>query len=171
MKILFLTNFYPKVDNKNSGIFVVKRLFEYKNLGIDFDVIPIYMKDDVILSLARKILKLSSTEAIEEFYNINFKIVNVKINLFKKILEKIGVVNFSKEFFKYLEKELDLNSYDIVYAHGMSLNIPAGFIAKIIFEKYKIPYIVTLHGGDVNYNMAKFGKKTCTYRRLKKLQR
>ncbi|HCF37574.1 MAG TPA: glycosyltransferase family 4 protein [Thermosipho africanus] len=159
MKILFLTNFYPKVDNKNSGIFVVKRLFEYKNLGIDFDVIPIYMKDDVILSLARKILKLSSTEAIEEFYNINFKIVNVKINLFKKILEKIGVVNFSKEFFKYLEKELDLNSYDIVYAHGMSLNIPAGFIAKIIFEKYKIPYIVTLHGGDVNYNMAKFGKK------------
>jgi len=163
MKILFLTNFYPKIDNKTSGVFVIKRLIEYKKLGISFDVIPIYMMDDYLLRLIRKLLKIQSTEALENLNGISFRKINVRINLFQKFLEKTGFLNFSEKFFNKLEKQIDLKSYDIIHAHGMSLNLPAGYIAKLISEKYSIPYLITLHGGDVNYNMAKNNRNREAY--------
>jgi len=163
MRILILTNFYPKIGNITSGIFVVKRLVEYKKFDVSFDTIPVYMKDDFFLKLLRKILKLQSTESLEKFENIKFRKIDVKINLLKKILEKTGFLNFSKEFSKQLEKQINLKSYDIIHAHGMSLNLPAGYIAKLISEKYDIPFFVTLHGGDVNYNMAKNKKNRTIY--------
>jgi glycosyltransferase involved in cell wall biosynthesis len=163
MKILFLTNFYPKIDNKTSGIFVVKRLIEHKKLGIPFDVIPIYMKDDFFLKSFRKIFKLQSVESLKELEGIKFEKINVEINLFEKFLEKNGLLNFSKKFFNKLDKQINLKSYDIIHAHGMSLNLPAGYIAKLISEKYSTPYLITLHGGDVNYNMAKNNKNREIY--------
>lgn len=163
MRILILTNFYPKIGNITSGIFVVKRLVEYKKFDVSFDTIPVYMKDDFFLKLLRKILKLQSTESLEKFENIKFRKIDVKINLLKKILEKTGFLNFSKEFSKQLEKQINLKSYDIIHAHGMSLNLPAGYIAKLISEKYDIPFFVTLHGGDVNYNMAKNNRNRTMY--------
>lgn len=39
MKVLFLANFYPEVDNRTSAIFAIKSFFEYKKFWIDFDII------------------------------------------------------------------------------------------------------------------------------------
>ncbi|WP_331710072.1 glycosyltransferase [Fervidobacterium ngatamarikiense] len=57
-----------------------------------------------------------------------------------------------------IEKNADVSSYDIIHAHGM-FRVPAGIVAFFIAEKYRKPYILTLHGSDVNYMMKKWRKK------------
>ena len=57
-----------------------------------------------------------------------------------------------------IEKNADVSSYDIIHAHGMH-RVPAGIVAFFIAEKYRKPYILTLHGSDVNYMMKKWRKR------------
>jgi len=51
-------------------------------------------------------------------------------------------------------KIVNVDDFDGDHAHGMYA-IPAGEIARLLAEMYGKPYIVTLHGGDVNDVMPK----------------
>jgi len=65
-----------------------------------------------------------------------------------------------KKYLKYSEKIvnqiLNENSgekFDLIHAHGMYNFIPSGLVAMELSEKYGIPFVVTLHGSDINYRM------------------
>jgi len=50
-------------------------------------------------------------------------------------------------------------NYDIIHAHGMYLP-PAGIGAATLGGSLNIPYVITLHGSDINLNM---GGRECWY--------
>ena len=82
---------------------------------------------------------------------INEYTILLKYEIIKKIFLELGFLNFSKE----ISQKINVKQYDLIHAHGMYGNIPAGLVASIIAKKYQKPYIITLHGSDVNYNMPK----------------
>jgi len=61
-------------------------------------------------------------------------------------------IKIAERFAKTIEQSFDIKKYDLIHAHGM-YGIPAGLIAKILAEKYGKPFIITLHGSDVNLIM------------------
>ena len=44
MKILLLTNLFPLTENLSSGIFITKRLEQYKKLGIEYVAVPVWFQ-------------------------------------------------------------------------------------------------------------------------------
>ncbi|WP_241230041.1 glycosyltransferase [Thermosipho globiformans] len=81
----------------------------------------------------------------------------------KYLFYKFGLLNLFKVLCKNIEKKFDLEQYDIIHAHGMYGEAPAGLIAKFLAEKYNKPFLVSLHGSDVNVLMP---QRSSEYKRV-----
>lgn len=47
MKVLVITNLVPVSSNLNSGIFVVRRLREYKNFNVEYNTVSLYYENSI----------------------------------------------------------------------------------------------------------------------------
>jgi len=161
VNVLVLLNLFPKNKNKASGIFITKRLKEYRKLGVEYKAVPLAVEDrGISMKLVRTLLKKPSRIPIESFEGVSFESVfstRSFIDVFlqkctskgrKRVSEKLTDL-FVNEILKNIHSE-----YDIIHAHGMYIPAPAGVVAKKLAEIWNTPYIVTLHGSDINLNMA-----------------
>lgn len=161
-KILILTNFFPQKNNSTGGIFITKRLQQYKNLGIQFAAIPVLYGNKRLGTLVGKFIGKKFSEPASEAYGIDYFVLDHKglkelfLQLIVRIFDKGMSYTVNRKYFEYLclviAKKLDVSSFDIIHAHGIS-KLPAGFLAKILAEKYNKPYVVTLHGSDDEHFM------------------
>lgn len=155
MKVLVITNLYPTDNNVSSGVFVTKRLEKYRDFSIDYTAVPIAFCDGFLIQGLKRILKKNTSVfpkgtigdvVYEEFF--------IKRN-FLDILGSKVIPNFKEASCKYarcIEERFSVKEYDLIHAHGM-YSPPAGTISRILAEKYKKKYIVSLHGSDINYFM------------------
>ncbi|ACJ75208.1 glycosyl transferase, group 1 family protein [Thermosipho africanus TCF52B] len=159
MKPLILTNLFPRKDNPNSGIFITKRLKEYQKLGVDFTAVSLAFRDKGrLLNLLRSLLHKPSEIPLEELEGVSFNPVFVERWLFDVAVQKLWTMkkaleNFTDRFAEKISREFP--KHNIIHAHGMYLPAPAGVVARKVSEIWNVPYVVTLHGSDVNLNMAR----------------
>jgi teichuronic acid biosynthesis glycosyltransferase TuaC len=73
--------------------------------------------------------------------------IKIPTYLINRIFEKMSVGYYVNRLFNKLIKEVKIESFDAVSVHSA---YPNACVAKNIKEKYKTPYIVTLHGSDIN---------------------
>lgn len=167
MKVLIITNLFPLVSNPFSGIFIVKRLQYYSYYDVNFVSVSLDYKDTKFVSLLKKLMKRDSAKSLEEYDGIKFKPILMKRNLFRILLDKIFQSNnyliISEKYCRMIEKIINVKEYDIIHAHGMYGDAPAGLIAKYLAEKYNKPFVVTLHGSDVNVLMP---QRSLEYKRV-----
>jgi teichuronic acid biosynthesis glycosyltransferase TuaC len=78
--------------------------------------------------------------------------IKVPTYLTSKIIEKLSADYCINRKFGKLIRDLKIKDYDAISVHSA---YPNACIAKGIKEKYKIPYIVTLHGSDINVDAKK----------------
>ncbi len=156
MNTLLITNLFPKVSNLNSGIFITQRLKHYKTYGVNFDAVsPAYENSKSVVLLKKLLKKQNGEYPLEEYERVKFKPVLIHRNLHTVLMNKISRIYFVKiaeQFARAIERSFDLREYDLIHAHGM-YGVPSGLIAKILAEKYGKPFVVTLHGSDVNILM------------------
>ena len=160
-RVLFITNLFPIEENPTSGIFIVKRLQQYKKFGVSYTAVSIGFEVDFILRFLRKILKKPEKIPLKTYQNVQFLPIVIKRNVFKVFKNKIFPEYYKKLVKKYVEEislKVDVNSYDVVHAHGM-YHIPAGMIAEKIAERYNKPFLITVHGSDINLLMSKRKKE------------
>jgi len=163
MKVLVLTNLFPFQGNLQAGVFITRRLELYKNLNIDYVAVPVSFEDTFALMLIRRISRKGLRKPVESVGKANYTAPTCKKTttaylrkLFRKGTKAEGYfVRISCEHFvKCLENRLDISNFDLIHAHGMYMP-PAGLIAWILAQKYSKPYVITLHGSDVNVEMEK----------------
>ncbi len=133
MKILVLNYEFPPIGGGGSPVSyeISKR---YVRLGHEVDVVTMNYRG------------MPFCEVID-----GIKIYRVKCWRSKKEVchpwEQMTYLISAKRFLKKLLKE---KSYDINHTHFI---IPTGVLAAWLYEKYKLPYIITSHGSDVlGYN-------------------
>jgi len=164
MKVFVLTDLFPREGNLASGIFITKRLEQYVKLGIDYTAVPVCFKEGWLIEFARWLLRKEQINPVKELNGVQYSRVDCerkaswlvwrlirKINL---ITEEHVIVKQAENFARCVESRFDLSSFDLIHAHGMSTP-PAGLIAQILSEKYSKPYVLTVHGSDVNILMEK----------------
>ncbi|HBF70020.1 MAG TPA: glycosyltransferase family 4 protein [Thermotoga sp.] len=159
MMVLILTNLFPTKDNPNSGIFITKRLKEHEKLGVDFTAVSLAFRDKGrLLSLLRSLLRKPSEVPLKELEGVSFNPVFVERGLFDVVIQKFWTMkkaleNFTDRFAEQIFQKFP--KHNIIHAHGMYLPAPAGVVARKVSEIWNVPYVVTLHGSDVNLNMAR----------------
>ena len=158
MKVLILTNLFPYVENKSSGIFITNRLKCYEANGISYKAIPIVKKDLRLIEYVKVKMLGKYSAVLKEIDGVRYEPVIVKRSLPFFIASELSfkcVLKNALRAVSEIEKNADVSSYDIIHAHGL-YKVPAGIVAFFIEEKYRKPYILTLHGSDVNYMMRKW---------------
>lgn len=156
MKVLILANIFPLESNFIRGIFLTNRLKYYNKFNIKYDAYIVRFQESKIFSYIKKILHkelITSEKIINYLDGVLYSDPEIKITLLDTLLKKKFNTYLSKKYAKKISK--DISKYDIIHAHGMYGEIPAGLIAYYLWIKYKIPYIVTLHGSDINLGMSK----------------
>lgn len=142
MKVLILTNLFPYVGNKSSGIFITNRLKHYNTLGIDYDAIALANRDDVIVRKLKSLLGRTSPNVLSEVDTVKYNPVYVRRNVFDVLLNKLPLpprqVCRARKFVQEIEKTFNIDEYDLIHAHGM-YHIAAGVIAQLLAEKYGKP--------------------------------
>jgi glycosyltransferase involved in cell wall biosynthesis len=145
MKILFINGLHPKPDNYMGGIFITNRLKVLKKYNIEYYSISPIMKDSRDLIFIRKMLKkpqniIYPSKIIVE--NVEYNFLNINTSIITRLF-----YSFPKYAAKIILKNVNINNFDLIHAHWV---YPHGYIAKIISEKYNIPYVVTAHGSDIH---------------------
>jgi len=152
MKILIITS-SPTPQNKTSSIFIHNRLKTLKSLNVDFDTVSPVFEIKKHLNIASKLITgyndVCKYPDSLDFEGINYQFLKQKYGLFLYTLSHSFNIypEIYKKFEKMIFRKYDLSQYSLIHAH---FALPNGLLAKNIFQKYHIPYIVTLHGSDIH---------------------
>lgn len=145
MKVLFVTSVYPSEHKPAAGVFHQTQADSLKELGIEVTVISPVPQTPRILGAVSK--KYRDNYKQPKMYNWN------GIKVFRpRYLAVPGQLKWAQphnRFAKAIKKIIDENDmqFDIIHAH---LAMPSGGAAKILSQQLNIPYVLTLHGSDVN---------------------
>ncbi|MGC8819511.1 MAG: glycosyltransferase family 4 protein [Fervidobacterium sp.] len=160
MNVLVITNLYPLKNNPTSGIFITNRLRKYSDLQVKYTAVAIAFRESKPLKFIKYLTKKSMVEPVRERENVSYLPTYVERNFFDALETRAGFYkHFYKKWmprYKTIEQQLKnygLEKFDIIHAHGMYMPVPAGFVAYEISRSLKIPFIVTVHGSDINYQM------------------
>ena len=151
INIIYITDLFPTESNPVRGIFITKRLEAAKKAGIKFVVFATEFKETWDFTLMRKIFRKpprTIQQSIKK--DMPFQNIPVKFSLLDRIIVKTmkKKKTVARQAAKYISNVVG-SSYSVIHAHGMC-EIGAGLIAMYLSELLNIPYIVTLHGSDVN---------------------
>jgi glycosyltransferase involved in cell wall biosynthesis len=160
MKVLVVTNLFPFEGNLASGIFITKRLEQCVKFGIDYTAVPVWFKDGWLNRFEGRLRRKEQVNPVKELNGVQYSRLDCKRKATWLLWEKINqiieehvIAKQAEGFVHCVESRFDLSSFDLIHAHGMYT--PAGLIAQILSEKYSKPYVLTVHGSDVNILMEK----------------
>jgi glycosyltransferase involved in cell wall biosynthesis len=157
-KILILSNTTPSVENLSGGIYINKRLSEYKKIGVDFDVFGFFYDETPLLKFLKKVMGKVIYDNFREkiiVEGIEWNFIKYYRNIFDVFFKSYNL----KKAFGLLDKNIDIKKYDLIISHGAYRE---GYLAKMFKNKYNIPYYLILHGTDIhtdpfkNNNVKKF---------------
>ena len=159
MKVIILTNLFPYEANLSGGIFITKRLEQHGKLGIDYVAVPVWFQDDLFVRIAKYLLRKSSFIPATNVGDVDYSPLKCRrtvrwllwevLRRISEIFDERAISIYSQHFAECVEKNIDLSAFDLIHAHGM-YTPPAGLIAQILSQKYSKPYVLTVHGSDVN---------------------
>ena len=152
MKIIVVSTLYPNSQIYSSGIFVHEQVKELLKLDVDINVIaPVPFIPLLISWLSERwklIRKIPSFEKID-----NVKIYHPRYLAFPK--------GYLRNFWSYtlywgMKATIkQISNIDIIHAHGSA---PEDYGAYLLSNKYKVPFILTVHGDSV-YELYKRKKR------------
>ncbi|MGD6778609.1 glycosyltransferase [Sutcliffiella horikoshii] len=145
MRVLFITSIYPSENKPAAGVFHQTQADSLKELGVKVDVVCPVPYTPKFLGVINK--------RYQEYLNQPLHYKWAGIDIYRpRFLAYPGQLKWSqphKRFAKAVDRAIQENNleFDVIHAH---LAMPAGGAAAIIAKKYNKPYVLTLHGSDVN---------------------
>lgn len=137
MKVLFLTGVFPDTQNPYSGVFVYNQVKALKKQGVDLSILYFDLR-----SIRKKRKWGLSKYRYKEVDVYQFAIPCGPIYGVHDFLLK----KFASYAFKKVQKREGL--FSLVHAHFLDM----GLAARKIYEKNKVPYIVTEHSSSLAKN-------------------
>jgi len=166
LKVSYITNLYPDPENKTGGIFVHRRLECVQRVThVDFNVycLPCYDFSPLLEFIFQCVRKPYKELPVNlKMRNVTYRYLHFKRATSVFLMQKLNpCFNSTIEAYyaRTLIDDFSLHSLDLMHAHGM-YEVAAGNVAKLVSEKTGIPYVITLHGSDVNIVMR---KRAATY--------
>jgi glycosyltransferase involved in cell wall biosynthesis len=151
MKILYCISFH---DENKAGIYrsFFNRAKHIANIigKENCEVISIIKIDSNFLKRMKllynkEIYHLNKTDFIED--GVYCRYYKIRQGIFKFILWRLFPQVYLKKIYKLLQQKICVKQYDIIGTHSVD---PIGYPLMKICKERNIPYVVTLHGSDIN---------------------
>ncbi|TSA81465.1 glycosyltransferase family 4 protein [Deinococcus detaillensis] len=154
MKVLWLTPSYPYKADPVKGVFFKTQVSSLSSLSVDIDVLApipyVPWPMGIFNSKWQNYLKVSTHSAEGKVHIYRPRYISFpRENIFRTahIFKTLAV-------FPYMFRK-----YDLLHAH---FSYPEGLVAAQMSRVFSLPYVLTLHGSDVNV-YAKISKKHREY--------
>ncbi len=159
MKIFFITNLFPfRIGQTYVGkSYIEKRLsILEEKYSIDYEIAITWFRRTKLLKFLRKITgkgyKIKGEGIVEKILGKDPYILSYKLGVLDGFYK---VFSQRYEYLKTIETitqndlPANLSNFDLIYSHGMYSPVPAGLLARELARKFRLPYIIHLHGTDV----------------------
>jgi len=147
LKVLYLTNSFPTKEIPSDGIFNYRRVEVLRKFGIGVGVVTY---NNIIKKNGMDFKKSYNMRDAEFKDDLHVEVINYFRN---PIFSKYGrLIVKIKNYFKK-------GNYDFIQTHF----IWNGYLGYLLKRKYKIPYVLTVHGSDIHtdpFNNRKIKKIT-----------
>ncbi|QNF94951.1 glycosyltransferase [Janibacter sp. YB324] len=148
-RVLVLSDLYPSLGHPQGGSFVLERVNALRSRGVQVQLLALRPRPSVAL---RTLLRASGRSLGKPIGSP-----------FDDATFRLGVADYVKTSRwaptrKHARRIADAviaqaqSPVDVIHAHGM-YRAKAGIIAHEVSQRTGVPYVVTLHGSDVNVNM------------------
>lgn len=148
MKILVTTNKYPRDQNDTSVIFL-RTLYEElaTNQGLNIRIVAADDKliDDSYLANKQNLSVIRCTYWFKDKQNLIYNDA-ILSNIHKSPLVKLLIFPFFVSFIFALYRECNRYKPQLIHAHW---TVASGLVSVIVGKYFKIPVLLTLHGGDI----------------------
>ncbi|RFU63989.1 teichuronic acid biosynthesis protein TuaC [Peribacillus glennii] len=145
MKVLWITSVYPSTEQPGNGVFHETQVQALKRLGMEVTVIcPVPSNPSVFRVLRKKYRRNAGTPAVYQR-----KGITVYRPAYTAFPGQLRWAQPDKRIAETVMKTIVENSLeaDLIHAH---FAMPSGGAARLIADQIKIPWVLTLHGSDVN---------------------
>lgn len=145
MRVLFITSIYPSEHKPAAGVFHQTQADSLRKLGIKVEVVCPVPNTPKILGMFNKRYK----DYLNQPLHYKWAGIDIYRPRFLAFPGQLKWAQPHKRFAAAVDRAIQENNleFDVIHAH---LAMPAGGAAAIIAKRYKKPYVLTLHGSDVN---------------------
>ncbi|WP_161965129.1 glycosyltransferase [Ornithinimicrobium cerasi] len=150
MRVLLLTNLYPTRGVPNGATFIRSRLHALHELGVE--VVPVGIQPS--WTRAALLLRSVSGREADEAPLDPFLTVTAPLGLRHARRRRLDAPSGRRWVADVAASVVDQVSgpVDVIHAHGM-YDLPAGLVASRVATRLGVPYVVSMHGTDVNLLM------------------
>lgn len=151
MRVLILSDLYPTVASPQGGSFVMERINALGAAGIEVHAIALRPRPTRLLAATLRVMGRSMSEGVD--------------GVLRDSPFRLGVLDYirttrrspSARLVRRIADVVETDQAgfpppDVVHAHGM-YRAKAGIVAAEVSRRLRIPYVMTLHGSDVNTHM------------------
>lgn len=138
MKVVFITCWYPSIENPSKGIFIKEHAKAISNQGVDLKIF------NIDLGYSSSLLKI---EKNEQFDN-SFSVFNLKI---RSIFWKIIYV-FPSLLWKIVKNKLKNHEFDIVHSNVIH---PAGYLGYKLSKFKNKPHVISEHWSNASFHLSR----------------
>ena len=146
-----ISNLFPTARHPRSGTFIDQRIHAHRILGnivttVALTPTPTPAVAAVLAAAGRGHSPVLSPDYLE---------LQVRVPSFDYIRQaraRFPSPSQLEQVAQELQQVVDLSRFDVIHAHGMYL-FPAGALAHHLCVSTGMPYAVTAHGGDINWQM------------------
>ncbi|MFS0636155.1 glycosyltransferase family 4 protein [Mesobacillus foraminis] len=145
MKVLWITSAYPSDIHPGSGVFHETQVQALRKEGVDVTVICPVPKNPSVLGVLKK--QYRANQEIPAFYRRNG--VAVHRPAYTALPGQLRWAQPDKRIADAVLQVVEAEQLepDVIHAH---FAMPSGGAARVIAEKMGLPWLLTLHGSDVN---------------------
>lgn len=150
MRILYICN----LDCRNkAGVYnaTINRL-NYMKKDTEILVTSLLSTDSKSLRILKKIIRKSTNYFNIGKYSdgdISWENLIYKNSIYSIFNKEFNFERMIEYYVNKLEKKYDFKNIDLIHVHW---GFPNAEVARILKERYKIPYVVTSHGSDIHTN-------------------
>lgn len=151
LRVLILSDLYPTAASPQGGSFVVERISALVAAGVEVEAIALRPRPTKLLAAILRVLGRSLSESVD--------------SVLRDASFRLGVLDYirttrrspSSRLVRRIADAVELSQdgrppVDVIHAHGM-YRAKAGIVAAELSERLRVPYVMTLHGSDVNTHM------------------
>lgn len=149
-RVLIVSDLYPTGGSPLGGSFVMDRIEALTNNGAQVTAVALRPRPTATL---RRVLKLTGRSLGQPVRSV-FRDAFYSLGLAGYVQTTRGVPS-ARLVGQIADRVLDATegqAFDIIHAHGM-YRAKAGAIARELSRRLGVPFVLTVHGSDVNINM------------------
>lgn len=149
-RVLIVSDLYPTADSPLGGSFVMDRIDALSSTGAAVTAVALRPRPTSALKRALRLTGRSLGRPVRSVFRDAYYPLGP--HGYVRTSRGVPSTRLTSRIADQVMAVTERQSFDVIHAHGM-YRAKAGVIAQELSRRMNVPFVVTLHGSDVNTNM------------------